>query len=105
MKYSIIRTDTFDLLLNEMMLYIANNFGVETALKKLDEIEGQVMLLGEHPEIGTAPRYLVLKQQGYRALILEKDIVLYKTDETRKTVTLHAIVDMRQDYLDIIKGL
>ena len=46
-----------------------------------------------------------MKRQGYKILILEKDMVFYKIDEGRKRVTIYAIVDQRQDYLNIINGL
>ena len=38
-------------------------------------------------------------------LILEKDLVFYKVDDTKKVVTIYAVVDQRQDYLSIIRGL
>lgn len=38
-------------------------------------------------------------------LILEKDLVFYKIDEENKQVIVYAVVDQRQDYLNIIRGL
>ena len=57
------------------------------------------------PYIGTEPRYLVLKRQGYKVLVLEKDLVFYKIDEENKKVIIYAVVDQRQDYLNIVRGL
>ena len=74
-------------------------------MEKLDEIEKRILELGEDPYIGTSPRYLVLKRQGYKVLILDKDLVFYKIDEENKTVIVYAVVDQRQDYLNIIRGL
>ena len=105
MKYEIIRTDTADTLLRKIILYVAQNFGNEVALEKLDEIEERIYELGDDPYIGTDPRYVVLKRKGYKVLILEKDLVFYKIDEMRKRVIIYAIVDQRQDYLSIIRGL
>ena len=48
---------------------------------------------------------MVLKRQGYKVLILEKDLVFYKVNEERKIVTVYAVVDQRQDYVNIIRGL
>ena len=73
--------------------------------KKLDEIEDRIRQLGENPDLGIDPRYLVLKRQGYKVLILEKDFVFYKVNEARKEVIIYAVVDQRQDYLNIIRGL
>lgn len=103
--YEIIRTDTADAGLRKNILFVARNFGRETALEKLDDIEQHIMMLSENPYIGADPRYMVLRRQGYKVLILEKDLVFYKINEADKIVTIHAIVDQRQDYLDIIQGM
>lgn len=105
MKYEIIRTDTADAGIRKKILYIAQNFGKTVALEKLDEIEKRILELGEDPYIGIEPRYLVLKRQGYKVLILEKDLVFYKIDEEEKKVVIYAVVDQRQDYLNIVRGL
>lgn len=105
MKYNIIRTDTADAGIRKIILYVAQNFGKDVALKKLDEIEKRILSLGDDPYIGTDPRYLVLKRQGYKVLILDKDLVFYKIDEENKKVVVYAVVDQREDYLNIIRGL
>lgn len=105
MKYRVERTDTADSLIRKIVLYIAENFGDEVALEKLDNLEASILPLGENPYIGVEPRYTILKRQGYLVLILEKDLVFYKVDEDRKLVTVYAVVDQRQDYLGIIRGL
>lgn len=104
-KYKILRTDTADSGLRKIILSIAENFGVETALEKLDVIEKQIALLEENPLLGTAPHYMVLKRQGYKVLVLDKDLVFYKINEAKQTVIIYAIVDQRQDYLSILQGL
>ena len=100
-----IRTDTADAGLRKIVLYIAQRFGNSTALEKLDAIEKQIMVLAENPYAGTKPRYMVLRRQGYRVLILDQDLVFYKVNELEKKVIVYAIVDQRQDYLKIINGL
>ena len=105
MKYEVIRTDTADAGIRKIILYVAQNFGNSVALEKLDEIEKYILGLGEDPYIGTEPRYLVLKRQGYKILVLEKDLVFYKIDEENKKVIIYAVVDQRQDYLNIVRGL
>lgn len=105
MRYKVLRTDTADALIRNIVLYIAENFGNETALSKLEDLESSILKLAENPYIGIDPRYTVLKRQGYKVLILEKDLVFYKIDESKKEVTVYAVVDQRQDYLSIIRGL
>ncbi|MGN0437532.1 MAG: type II toxin-antitoxin system RelE/ParE family toxin [Lachnospiraceae bacterium] len=105
MKYEVIRTDTADAGIRRIILYVAQNFGNNVALEKLNQIEKRILDLGDDSYIGIEPRYLVLKRQGYKVLILEKDLVFYKIDENNKRVIVYAVVDQRQDYLNIIRGL
>ena len=105
MKYKVERTDTADSLIRKIVLCIAENFGSDVALEKLDYLEEAIMNLGDNPYIGVQPRYNVLKRQGYLVLILEKDLVFYKVDDDKKVVTVYAVVDQRQDCLSIIRGL
>lgn len=105
MNYEVIRTDTADSLIRKIVLYVAENFGTDVALEKLDNLEEAIMSLGENPYIGTEPKYNILKRQGYIVLILEKDLVFYKIDDEKKQVIVYAVVDQRQDYLSIIRGL
>lgn len=105
MKYRVERTDTADSLIRKIVLFIAENFGNDVALEKLDYLEESIMNLGDNPYLGVEPRYNVLKRQGYLVLILEKDLVFYKVDDIKRIVTVYAVVDQRQDYLSIIRGL
>ena len=105
MKYHIIRTDTADEGLRKIILYVAANLGNKVALEKLDDIEASINKLANDPYIGIIPRYPLLKRQGYKVLILDKDLVFYKIDEANKEVIIYAVVDQRQDYINIIRGL
>ncbi len=105
MKYEVIRTDTADSLIRRIILYVAENFGDNVALEKLDYLEEAIMNLGDNPYIGVEPKYNVLKRQGYLVFALKKDLVFYKVDDNKKQVIVYAVVDQRQDYLSIIRGL
>ena len=74
-------------------------------MEKLDELKGQIMLFADNPYIGTDPRYMILRRQGYKVLITENNLVFYKIDEKENVITVYAVVDQRQDYLSIIRGL
>ena len=93
MKYKVVRTETADAQIRKIILYVAENFGKEVALEKLEELEQNLLDLGLYPQKGVEPRYLVLKRQGYKVLILEKNLVFYKINEEKK------------EYLNIIRGL
>ncbi len=105
MGYRVIRTDKADELIHGIILYVAEQFGNEVALEKLDELESAILSLGENPYLGVPPRYAILRRQGYYVLITKKDLVFYKVNEGEKIVTIYAVVDQRQDYLNIVRGL
>jgi toxin ParE1/3/4 len=105
MKYKVLRTDTADSLIRKIILYVAERFGNDVALEKLNALETSILALADNPYIGTDPRYTVLKRQGYKVLITEKDLVFYKINEEQKEVTIYAVFDQRHDYLSIIRGL
>ena len=105
MKYKVERTDTADSLIRKIVLFIAENFGNDVALEKLDYLEKSIMKLRDNPYIGVEPRYNILRRQGYLVLVLEKNLVFYKVDDAKKLVTVYAVVDQRQGYLSIIRGL
>lgn len=105
MKYTIVRTDMADIGIRKIVMYIARNFENDVALQKLDYLEHSILLLAENPYLGITPKYRVLKRQGYRILILDKDLVFYKIDESKKEVIIYAVVGSHQDYLSIIQGL
>jgi toxin ParE1/3/4 len=105
LNYRVVRTDTADALIRKIILHVAEQFDEGTALEKLDELEKSIILLSDNPYMGEIPRYSILRRQGYRVLILEKDLVFYKIDEKNKLVTIYAVVDQRQDYMKIIRGL
>ena len=105
MKYKVLRTDTADSMIRRIILFVAENFGNDVALEKLDYLEKSIMSLGDNPYIGVEPKYNVLRRQGYLVLIIEKDLLFYKVDDSKKQVIIYAVVDQRQDYLSIIRGL
>lgn len=105
MNYKVVRTETADARIRKIILYVAENFGREVAIEKLEELERNLLDLGKYPQKGVEPRYLVLKRQGYKVLVLEKNLVFYKINEEKKEVIIYAVVDHRPDYLNIIRGL
>ena len=105
MNYKVVRTETADARIRKIILNVAENFGMEVALEKLEELEQNLLDLGLYPQKGVEPRYLVLKRQGYKVLILEKNLVFYKINEEKQEAIIYAVVDHRPDYLNIIRGL
>lgn len=105
MRYRIIGTDVADSQIRSIILYVAEVFGNQVALEKLKELEESILALAENPYLGTRPQYPALKRQGYKVLILKKNLVFYKVKEEQKEVIIYAVIDGRQEYLRIIQGL
>lgn len=103
MSYRIQRTDKAADQLHEIIQYIfADSGSADIALSYLDKIEKAVMHLGEQPNMGSRPRYSILKRQGYRVLIVERHLIFYLVDEASETVTIHAVVDGRREYRNLV---
>ena len=47
----------------------------------------------------------MLRRQGFKVLIVEKNLIFYKINDERKEIIIYAVVDQRQDYINIIRGL
>ena len=103
MKYRLLRTDKANDQLYSILQYIAEDSGsVELALKYLDVLEAEIRKLETTPHIGSRPRYSILRKQGYRVLIIRRHLVFYKSDDERQEVIIYAVVDSRQQYLNLI---
>lgn len=103
MKYRILRTDKANDQLYSLIQYIADDSGnIDIALEYLARLEKAVLHLSKFPYAGTEPRYSILRKQGYRVLIVEKQLIFYKVDNEARTVTIHAVIDGRTEYKNLI---
>ena len=103
MTYEVLRTDTADEQLTEIIRYIAMDSGsADVALSYLDKLETAIMSLAEFPERGSFPRYAVLRRRGFRVLVVGNHLVFYKVYSDIKKVIVYAIVDGRRDYKGLV---
>lgn len=101
--YQIIRTEKADNQLRNLIYYIADDSNdIEVAIKYLTKLEKAIMKLSDFPDSGSIPRYVILRKLGYRVLIVDKNLIFYKTNHMNKEVTIYAIVDGRQEYLNLL---
>jgi toxin ParE1/3/4 len=101
-EYELLRTDKFNDQLQEFVLYIADVDCVDVALKQLDLIESFVIKLKDYPKLGSVPRYQILKNQGYRALIIPGYLIFYKIFEEESKIVLFSIFSDKQNYVNLI---
>ena len=103
MEYKIFKTDKFENSLSDIIFYIANEAcDANVALNYLEKIENNINLLRKFPLLGVVPRQTILKKHGYRVLTVEKHLIFYKVENTRKRIMLYNIVDSRRNYINLI---
>ena len=101
--YQITRTEKADNQLRDLLYYIADDSGdIQISLNYLNKLEKAIMRLFDFPDSGSIPRYAILNKQGFRVLIVEKNLVFYKINHIQKEVIIYAIVDGRQEYLNLL---
>ena len=84
MKYNIIRTDKADEGIRHTVLYLANHFGNEFALEKLDYIENTILLLEDNPYIGRR-----IDDNIYKYVMLNiKSVLYYEIHEDSNTIII-----------------
>ena len=103
MKYKILRTEKAEQQLRDIIFYIADDSkSIDIALNYLDKIEHAITQLEDFPNLGSIPKYTILRKQGYKVLIVERHLVFYKVNEDKKVVVIYAIVDGRREYKNLI---
>lgn len=102
MNYKLIRTDKANDQIYEIIHYVKAEYGLQVALDSLNNLEKAINVLKKFQEKGVVPRYLILKKQGFRVLIVEKLLVFYKISTAKKEVTIYSVFDGRREYRNMI---
>ena len=71
-------------------------FGVETALKVSDQILDAIERLERFPDSGSMTPDEWLNQQGYRMVICERHVAVYK--QVGRKIYIHHIADTQTEY-------
>ncbi len=101
--YQIVRTEKADNQLRDLLYYIADDSGdTDKALNYLNKLEKTIMKLSDFPDLGSIPRYAILKKTGIQSLNRWENLVFYKTNHIHKEVIIYAIVDGRQEYQNLL---
>jgi addiction module RelE/StbE family toxin len=85
--------------LDELYYYITNNLvAPQAADNLLDDIEKQILSLCDFPHRCEYSRNEILRDKGYRKLIIHNYVVLYLVDDTSKTVIVVRVFYGAMDY-------
>ena len=83
--------------IDHILDYHLREVGPGSAERIMDEIMGQIRILGDHPYVGALHPDPVLARQGYRKLVLTKTyIAVYRV--IGDTVYLYRVVNGKTDY-------
>ena len=103
MSCQILRTDKTDIQVRNLINYIVQDSGsVDIALVCLDKIEHAINLLKDQPYYGIQARHPLLRKMQFRVVVTDHYLVFYKVRERDATVIIYAVVDSRQDYVDLV---
>ncbi|NLF46611.1 MAG: type II toxin-antitoxin system RelE/ParE family toxin [Syntrophomonadaceae bacterium] len=89
--------------LEEIALIHMELVGVESARKITDRIYGALEHLQRHPNIGVACSNKIFQSEGYRMLICDHYLCIYRLLE--QTVYVYHIVDGRTNYPRLLEDL
>ncbi len=103
-KYQVFRTAKADEQITDIIRYVAADSGdPDIAIACLERMESEILRLEDFPYLGSVPRYAVLRQREYRYLISDRWLVFYKVREKERKVIIYAVLDARQDYLNLLQ--
>ncbi|EEG76392.1 type II toxin-antitoxin system RelE/ParE family toxin [Dethiobacter alkaliphilus] len=98
-KYKLKFTSSAESDLNEIYIYISNNLlAPETAQRLMGRIEEDIYKLCDFPFRCELSRNELLREKGYRKLVIDNYIVLYLVDEESKTVIIARAFYGSMDY-------
>ena len=81
--------------------YYTLEFDIETAINVSDSILDKIEKLESFPDIGNDTPDPWLNKRGYRMLICEKHVAIYKAIDT--SIFIYHIFDTRQNYTKLFK--
>lgn len=89
--------------INQIVVFIASESGsTKTALNYLDKLESVILSLNKYPERGSNPRYKILRNQGYKFIVVENHLVFYKIKEDIKTVIIYRVLHHKSPYKNFL---
>ncbi len=81
--------------------YYLVEFGYSTAMKVSDHILDTLERLEKNPESGSLTHDEWLNERGYRLIICEKQVAIYKMIDDE--IFIYHIADTRSDYVKLFK--
>lgn len=101
--YQVILSNDANNDINQIVLFIASESGSKkVALNYLDKLQDSILALNKFPERGSNPRYKILRNQGYKFIVVETHLVFYKIKEENKTVIIYRVLHQKSSYQNFL---
>lgn len=101
--YKVLLTNDAHNDLYQIIVFIASETqSNEVALTYLKKLEKAILALEKFPMRGTNPRYKILRNQGFKFLLVERHIIFYKVSEEKNTVVVYRILHQKSSYQNFI---
>lgn len=101
--YQVILSNDANNDINQIVLFIATESGSKkVALNYLDKLQDSILALNKFPERGSSPRYKILRNQGYKFIVVETHLVFYKIKEENKTVIIYRVLHQKSSYQNFL---
>lgn len=101
--YNVILSNDANNDINQIVIFIKTESGsLEVARKYLDKLEVAILSLNKFPERGSNPRYKILRNQGFKFIVVESHLVFYKINEVNKNVIVYRILHNKSAYQNFL---
>jgi toxin ParE1/3/4 len=105
MSYTVFMLDGAEQDLWNIHSYIKDRFSEPQANDIYREIRGAILMLEEHPELGTViPQLAALGMTDFKhVVVMTKNRVVYELDKKNRHIFVYVICTERQDYDSVLK--
>ena len=105
MSYTVFMLDEAEHDLWNMHAHVQSQFSESLANKTYQQIRDGILMLEDHPELGTViPQLAALGMSAFRQmLVMQKNRLVYELDQKNELVYVHLICSERQDYDTVVQ--
>lgn len=89
--------------INQIVVFIClESKEKDIAISYLNLLEESVISLEKYPERGSNPKYKILRNQGYKYLVVKSHIIFYKVNLENKIVTVYRVLHQKSAYQNLL---
>lgn len=101
--YNVILTNDANNDINQIIVFIATESrSKKVAVEYLNKLETAILSLNKFPERGSNPRYKILRNQGFKFIVIEQHLIFYKIKEENKTIIVYRVLHQKSSYQNFL---